>query len=106
MTDEKIARATAVSRREFLKGVAGAAFALPVIVPASVFGAGAPSNRITIGCIGVGGKGSGNMKGFKGNGGSEVVAVCDVDAAHRESARKSVGLDAKYSYRNFHDLLA
>jgi predicted dehydrogenase len=106
MTGNKTARVTTVSRREFLKGAAGMAVALPVIVPASVFGADAPSNRITVGCIGVGGKGSGNMKGFNGNRGSEVVAVCDVDAAHRERACKSVDLDAKSSYRDFRDLLA
>jgi hypothetical protein len=104
MTDKKITRA--LDRRQFLKGAAGAAVALPVIAPASVFGAAAPSNRITIGCIGVGGKGSGNMRSFHGNRESQVVAVCDVDAAHRERACKSVGLDAKSSYNDFLDLLA
>ncbi len=58
MNDRGAKNTGAVSRREFLKGVAGVAVALPVIVPSSVFGAGAPSNRITIGCIGVGGKAS------------------------------------------------
>jgi predicted dehydrogenase len=106
MTDEKMARATTVSRREFLKCAAGAAVALPAIVPSSVFGADVPSNRISVGCIGVGGKGSGNMRGFHGNRGAQVVAVCDVDAAHRERAAKSVGLDGKASYRDFRDLLA
>ena len=94
------------SRREFLAGTAGGVLALPAIVPASVFGAGAPSNRITIGCIGVGGKGSGNMRSFNDNRGAQVVAVCDVDAAHRERAAKSVGLDTKHTYRDFRDLLA
>jgi len=99
----------AVSRREFLKGsavAAGAALAWPTIVPSSVFGANAPSNRITVGCIGVGGQGRGNMGSFKGNPGSEVVAVCDVDAAHREKARQSVGLSGESSYTDFRDLLA
>jgi len=94
------------SRREFLAGAAGAALAVPVIVPSSVFGADAPSNRITIGCIGVGGQGSGNMRSFNGRRESQVVAVCDVDAAHRERACKSVGLDVKSSYRDFRDVLA
>ena len=67
----------------------GAAVAWPAIVPSSVFGANAPSNRITIGCIGLGGQGRGNMNNFKGNPGSQVVAVCDVDADHREKARQA-----------------
>ena len=46
-----------LSRRQFLKtslaGAAGAAM-LPTIVPSSVLGADAPSNRIQIGQIGCG----------------------------------------------------
>ena len=74
-----------LSRREFLVGATGAALAFPVIVPSSVFGADAPSNRVTFGCIGVGGQGGGNMRGFNGKSDCEVVAVCDVDAGHRET---------------------
>ncbi|MHC4681206.1 MAG: Gfo/Idh/MocA family protein, partial [Planctomycetota bacterium] len=70
-----------------------------------VFGVDAPSSRITVGCIGVGGKGSGNMRNFNGNPGA-VVAVCDVDAGHRERAAKTAGLDAKSCYNDFRDLLA
>ena len=106
MTDKKIARAMNVSRREFLRSAAGAAIALPVIVPSSVFGDNAPSNCVTVGCIGVGGQGRGNMRSFNGNPGSVVVAVCDVDASHREKAGQSVGLDAGSSYRDFRELLA
>ena len=48
-----------VTRRGFLKGTAavGSALALPAIVPSSVFGANAPSNRIVMGAIGVGSQG-------------------------------------------------
>lgn len=109
MKDRRIARSKSVSRREFLKGsaaVAGAAFAWPTIVPSSVFGAAAPSNRLTMGCIGLGGQGSGNMKGFNAKKDCAVVAVCDVDADHREKAREIAGLDAKSSYNDFRDLLA
>ena len=90
--------ASTISRREFLKGsavAAGAAIAWPTIVPSSVLGTAAPSNRITLGCIGVGGKGTGNMKAFQGNPGVEVVAVCDVEAGHCEKARQTASLDAK-----------
>jgi len=102
-------RTNNLSRREFLKASAvttGAAVAWPAIVPSSVFGANAPSNRITIGCIGLGGQGRGNMNNFKGNPGSQVVAVCDVDADHREKARQAAGLSPKASYNDFRDLLA
>ena len=58
-----------VDRRQFLKGATGltaGAFALPYFVPSSALGAAgvAPSERITIGCIGVGGQGTGNMNAF------------------------------------------
>ena len=109
MKNRRIARSKSVSRREFLKGsavVAGAAFAWPTIVPSSVFGAAAPSNRLTMGCIGLGNQGGGNMKGFIGKKNCAVVAVCDVDADHREKARETAGLDAKSSYNDFRDLLA
>jgi predicted dehydrogenase len=109
MTHKRISKTTNVTRRDFLKGsaiVTGAAIVWPTIVPSSVFGADAPSNRITIGCIGTGGQGGSNMKGFKAKSGCQVVAVCDVDAAHRESARKTVDLDPKSCYNDFRELLA
>jgi predicted dehydrogenase len=108
MKNRRIAASKSVSRREFLKGsaAAGAAFAWPTIVPSSVFGAAAPSNRLTVGCIGLGGQGSGNMKGFNAKKDCAVVAVCDVDADHREKAREMVGLDVKSSYNDFRDVIA
>ncbi|MGB2807058.1 MAG: hypothetical protein WBC22_04935, partial [Sedimentisphaerales bacterium] len=97
MKSKTTKRVNTVTRREFLKSsvVTAAAFAVPTIVPSSVFGANAPSNRITIGSIGLGGMGTGNMKGFKGKSGSEVVALCDVDAGNLEKARQTAGLDEK-----------
>ena len=109
MTSVGSRQARGVSRREFLKGSSVAATAVafaPIIVPSSVFGASAPSNRITIGSIGVGGMGTSDMKGFKGNPNAEVVAVCDVDAGHRKEACKIAGLDLKSSYNDFRELLA
>ena len=98
-----------VTSREFLKGsavvAAGATIAWPAIVPSSVFGADAPSNRITIGSIGLGGKGTGNMKAFKSKSGSEVVALCEPDAGHLEKARQTAGLNADACYGDFRVLL-
>ncbi|MHC4110171.1 MAG: Gfo/Idh/MocA family protein [Planctomycetota bacterium] len=108
MKNKTTKKVDTVSRREFLKSsvVTAAAFAVPTIVPSSVFGANAPSNRITIGSIGLGGMGTGNMKGFKGKSGSQVVAVCDVDAGPREKARQIAGLEEKSSYNDFRDLIS
>ena len=57
-----------VTRRRFLQGV-GAAAAAPYIIPASALGGEgrpAPSDRITMGFVGVGGQGTGDMGGFMG----------------------------------------
>jgi predicted dehydrogenase len=59
-----------------------------------------------MGCIGTGGKGSGNMRGFHAKSDCQVVAVCDVDAGHRENACKRIGLDPKSCYNDFRELLA
>jgi predicted dehydrogenase len=81
-----------LSRRSFMKTAAAAApaAAFPAIVPSSVFGANAPSNRITIGCIGVGRMGSGDLKDFIGRDNTQIVAVCDVDRGRRETAKSGV----------------
>ncbi len=98
------------SRRSFLKSSAAvsSALALPAIVPSSVFGANAPSNKIPVGCIGIGKQGSGLMGSFvgKGKGDSVVIAACDVDAERLESARVRAGLDKKSCYNDFRELIA
>lgn len=83
-----------VSRRGFLKGAAAVAF--PLVVPSSVFGAGAPSNRITVGKIGCGGQGSG-----LGGAGGQIVAACDPWKSRREKYGPGVR-----AYRDFRELLA
>jgi len=96
------------SRRNFLKSIgffSGSILSAPAIVPSSVFGKNAPSNRITIGCIGVGGMGTNDMRGFISKPDSEVIAVCDVDFSHRENARQIAKLDKKSSYEDFRELL-
>jgi predicted dehydrogenase len=65
----------------------------PYFVPSSVFGADgsvAPSNRIVMGCIGVGGKGTGDMRAFLQKQQVHIVAVCDVDTGLRDNARDIV----------------
>src|SRR5436190_21018315 len=84
------------TRRAFLKQTTGLAFsaaALPSIIPASALGKGggvAPSNRIAVGCIGVGPQGQGDMSNFLNEKGAQVVAVCDVKTEQLEQARAAV----------------
>ena len=74
-----------INRRQFLKKSAAltpAVLGFPYIVKSSVFGADgstAPSERIVMGCIGMGGQGTYNMKAFLNNPDVQVVAVCDVN---------------------------
>ena len=82
-----------VSRRTFLKSAAasaGAALALPTIVPSSVFGEAAPSKRVALGHIGVGGQGGGLLGGFLGLAEGQTVAVCDPIKERREGCAANV----------------
>lgn len=82
-----------VTRRDFLRdsaSLAGAAILGPTIVPASVFGADAPSERITVGAIGVGRMGNGDLGEALGLGHVQVLAVCDVDANRVKAAKERV----------------
>lgn len=69
------------TRRTFLKelgATAGAALTLPTIVSSHVLGQYAPSNRITLGCIGMGSQGvQANLRTFLYQADAQVVAVCD-----------------------------
>ena len=77
------------SRRNFLKST----LAAPMFVSASAmgtFGNVAPSNRIVMGCIGVGSQGTGDMRNFMRHDEAYIRAICDVDGSHRQRAKKSV----------------
>jgi myo-inositol 2-dehydrogenase / D-chiro-inositol 1-dehydrogenase len=82
------------SRRQFLTraGLVAAGVATGSwILPRSVFGANAPSNRITMGFIGCGRQAvAANIPGFLKVPGVQVVAVCDVDRWRLAAARKQV----------------
>ncbi len=69
------------SRRDFLlkSSALAAAATAPYFAPASVFGANAPSNRISMGCIGVGNQGFPVMKRFLKHDDCQILAVCDVN---------------------------
>ena len=70
-----------ISRRCFVKGAALAA--APLIIPASALGKGprpAPSNRISLGMLGLGSMGLRHVTGFLAEEECQITAVCDVDA--------------------------
>jgi len=97
-----------MKRRSFMK-VAASALTMPAIIPSSVLGKGgavAPSNRITVGLIGVGGRMGSVWNAMKRCQGVQGVAVCDVQAHLRENYRKSLNLTEKDSYVDFRELLA
>jgi predicted dehydrogenase len=85
-----------LNRRSFLKQsglLAAGAAGLPYFVRASALGADgtvAPSNRITMGAIGVGGMGMGDLSGFLNRREVRMLAVCDVDDNHAAEAKKKV----------------
>ncbi len=120
-----------ISRRNFLKttSVAVAALATPLLVPASALGLSgqeSPSNRITMGFIGLGGQGAGHLLGggwtyvpggYVARKDVQVLAVCDVDRGHRESAQQrcnamyaqrfsQTSYDAVQAYNDFREVLA
>jgi hypothetical protein len=84
-----------VSRRTFVKsalvGTVAASVDLggfPSIVPSSVFGATAPSNRINIGAIGNGRISRGHdLPGVWRYDEARIMAVCDLDSHRAEDAR-------------------
>lgn len=82
-----------ISRREFLSNTTKTALALsiPSIVPASVFGKNAPSNRINIGAIGAGRISRGHdMPGVWNYDYAQLIAVCDVDSKRAEEGKALV----------------
>ncbi len=106
--------ASRYSRRRFLQRVAaGGLVGFPTIISAAARGADgrpAPSNRIAVGAIGVGGQGNGNLGGFLGDPRCQVVAVNDVDRDHRQRTQQRVneayGNQDCAAYADFRELVA
>jgi len=85
-----------VSRRDFLEAAA-AAVGAPFVVSASALGAGraAPSDRITMGLVGMGKQCGGHLGAMLGRRNVQVLAVCDVDAEKRNLAKSRA--DSRYA---------
>jgi predicted dehydrogenase len=106
----------AIDRRRFIKRAAGTAAGVvgfPYLVSSSAMGnAGgvAASERITVGCVGVGPQGTGVMKNFLGQKDACVVAICDVKSTRRDAVQKIVNDHYKgtgcTAYKDFRELMA
>jgi hypothetical protein len=79
------------TRRHFL-GTAAGAFAAPLIVPASALGRGAtaPSERVTVGIIGSGGRGVFETQTYPWFDNAGIVAVCDARESRRAAAKEKL----------------
>jgi len=97
-----------ITRRKALQ-LGLAASAIPMIVPSRLFGDDAPSKQITLGCIGVGWQGGGNLNAFLKLADCRVLAIADVDQGHLNAAVDNVNrhyqnTDCK-GYKDFRELL-
>jgi predicted dehydrogenase len=99
-----------LTRRQFLgRGAVAAGIAtVPWVIPASALGRNgsvAPSERIVMGGIGLGGRGSYDLGALLNYKDVQVVAVCYLVKGRREAAKKSV--DAAYANQDcavYHDM--
>ncbi|MBP9103661.1 MAG: Gfo/Idh/MocA family oxidoreductase [Chitinophagaceae bacterium] len=96
---------TSISRRNFVRnaGMVGAGF---FIVPRHVLGRGfiAPSDKLNIAGIGVGGKGQSDLFEFAKSTKVNIVALCDVDDRQAVKSREA-NPKAPY-YKDFREMLA
>lgn len=93
-----------MNRRSFLRSSAvfTAAAAGPLILPRSLFGANAPSNRITLAIIGCGNQSSVDIPEFLKNEDCQIVAVCDVNTASfgYKNAKQFLGREPQRDFVN------
>jgi predicted dehydrogenase len=102
--------ASPISRRRFLAAAGVAAVAVPTLVPARVFGADAPSNRVAMGVVGWGMQGPGNTGNFLNLSDCQIIAACDIDKRHLASAVNAINgryknQDCK-SYHDYREMMA
>lgn len=114
LNQEKQAAASTINRREFIGGTAAAATAF-MIVPRHVLGGPgyqAPSDKLNIGCVGVGGKGRSDTEDVSSE---NIVAMCDVDDVKMSQFKKEAKKNDKkdlievfekaHKYRDFRIML-
>lgn len=94
-----------ITRRSFLQRGAAAAAAL-TIVPSSVLGKShgyvAPTDKLNIAAVGIGGMGNANLKGVEQT--ENIVALCDVDWKYSKPVFDRLSNAKKYmDYRKMYD---
>ena len=105
MSEEKIVTNPASSRREFIRNTALTAAGF-IILPRHVLGGKgfiAPSDRLTIAGIGVGGKGQSDIANFFKSGKADIAFLCDVDDRRAATSVKNFP-KAKY-YKDWREML-
>ena len=93
------------SRREFLKNSAIAAAGFSIVPRHVLGGTGfvAPSDKLVVAGIGVGGKGESDIKSFHDSGKADIAYLCDVDDRRAANSVKRFP-KAKY-YRDYREML-
>src|SRR6266540_3107361 len=104
ITDLYMNNIDSLSRRSLLQS----AIAAPAVMPASALGragAPAPSDRISLGIIGVNGMGRNNLANCAKHPDVVVTGICDVSTDRREAALKLHAGTAK-GHTDYRELLA
>jgi ketosteroid isomerase-like protein len=107
-----------LSRRNFLKSSAALAVSAPTVISATALGnetAAAPSERITLGFIGIGKQATNHLNGMTSRKDTQTLAVCDVHKLRMQTAHETVekiytDLERKSAkscdaFAHFHDVL-
>lgn len=107
---------TDLTRRGFITrgcAAASATLAMPYIIPSSALGKDgvvAPSERIILGAIGIGGRGSADFRAMLDQPDVQCAAVCDLKAVRLNAAKKAAdrknGNSECATYKDFRKLLA
>ncbi len=79
-----------INRRQFLHDTAAAGAALTAVSASAVKAANSANNKLTVGVMGVNGRGSALTRGFAQQEGCQVAYICDVDQRAVDKAKKIV----------------
>ena len=97
-----------VSRREFVEKTSMAGMAFTIVKPHVLGARGgryvAPSDKLSVACIGAGGMGASDVRGFAAQADCNIYALCDVDDVNAERSYRLQPQAKKYKdYRELID---
>ncbi len=93
------------NRREFLQAASAGALAATTLSATAVRAANAANDKLVVGLIGCGGRGTHDANLFKNTPNVEVAYACDVDASRRENIAKNLGLPLSRIYTDMRKIL-